>query len=419
MSNVHFLLAAIIVAISSGQTDVEQQDSEQPISFKTEKCTYNLVVHEMDTSRCPTFTKGLIQDQIPVQGNEITAKQEELEEVEDRIDSLEKQLLREIVKNRIMNSTLTRYDVALQRAESLLWEQRSNMTHLSDRVQELEKSLEYQKVKTNSLDKKLSSVMINVGEVINYVEKKLPKGTNIYEKAIAVQAASAVQTCGISDNHTIFKDCEDVHYQGHKASGVYYVKPLYGSCPIPVWCDMDTLPGGWMLLQRRESNKVDFNRNWAEYRKGFGDVTRDFWIGNENLFLFTNQDFYKLRVDLWDFYGSRVYAEYLFFKVDGERDQYMIHIANYTGTARDGFSKHEGNKFSTYDNDNDSWSEYHCAKDWKGGWWYNNCWYVILNGPYYNETDVKYKGISWNEWKSEQLKKVEMKIRPSFFYDNN
>lgn len=144
-------------------------------------------------------------------------------------------------------------------------------------------------------------------------------------------------------------------------------------------------------------------------------VAGEHWIGNDNLFLLTNQLHYALRIDLFDFYDSRVYAEYKYFKIDGERDRYTLHVGNHTGTAPDGLSNHNNVRFSTPDQDHDEWLDYHCAKEWTAGWWFNNCWFVILNGPYYNTTDVKYRGISWNDWKSEQLKHVEMKIRPAGF----
>lgn len=196
---------------------------------------------------------------------------------------------------------------------------------------------------------------------------------------------------------------------------MYYVTSLYTYCPVPVYCDMDTPPGGWLLIQRRQDASVNFNRKWHEYRVGFGDVNGEFWLGNDNLFLLTNQFHYKLRVDLWDFYGSRVYAEYRHFHVDGQRDKYKLHLANHSGTAPDGLGEHDGILFSTPDHDNDQWEEYHCAKEWSSGWWFSNCWFVILNGLWHNTTEVKYRGISWNEWKPEQLKKVEMKIRPNGF----
>ena len=199
---------------------------------------------------------------------------------------------------------------------------------------------------------------------------------------------------------------------GHRTNGVYYITPLYTNCPIPVYCDMETPPGGWTVLMRRTDGSLNFHRGWEAYRKGFGEVTKELWFGNDNIFLMSNQGFYELRVDLYDFYGSRVYAQYKTFKTDGERDNYRLHLGNYTGTAPDGFSSHDGVEFSTPDRDHDYWPDYHCAREWTAGWWFNNCWFVFLNGPYYNNTDVKYRGISWNDWKQEQLRHVEMKIRP-------
>lgn len=213
-----------------------------------------------------------------------------------------------------------------------------------------------------------------------------------------------------------FSDCDQVYQRGHTTSGVYYVIPAYSSCPIPVWCDMETTPGGWLLIQRRNSGKVDFNRNWKEYRDGFGDVVSEYWLGNDNIFLLTNQDNYEMRVDMWDFEGNRVYALYQSFKIDGARDNYKLHIHSFEGSAKDGLLKHNGMMFSTSDHDNDGWEDYNCAQEWEAGWWFNNCWFVILNGPYYNQSSIRYRGISWNEWKHEQLAKTEMKIRPSRMY---
>ena len=84
-------------------------------------------------------------------------------------------------------------------------------------------------------------------------------------------------------------DCAAVYESGHRHSGVYYVKPGAAACPVPVWCDMDTTPGGWLLFQRRQDGSVNFTRNWAQYRDGFGHVAGEHWLGNDNLFLLTNQ----------------------------------------------------------------------------------------------------------------------------------
>ena len=47
---------------------------------------------------------------------------------------------------------------------------------------------------------------------------------------------------------------------------------------------------------------------------------------------------------------------------------YTINVGGYTGDAGDSLAYHNGQRFSTYDRDNDS-SGSNCAQDWKGAWW--------------------------------------------------
>ena len=59
---------------------------------------------------------------------------------------------------------------------------------------------------------------------------------------------------------------------------------------------------------------------------------------------------------------------------------------------------HNGQKFSTKDNDND-YNEKNCATMFKGGWWYNNCHYVNLNGLYLNGSySGRPNGMEWHTW---------------------
>jgi hypothetical protein len=82
--------------------------------------------------------------------------------------------------------------------------------------------------------------------------------------------------------------------------------------PFKVFCDMDTDDGGWTVFQKRDDFELeeDFYRTWLEYKRGFGDLEREFWLGNDRLSMLTNQDLYQLRIDLEDFDGDKRFAHY-------------------------------------------------------------------------------------------------------------
>ncbi|KAK7104593.1 fibrinogen-like protein 1 [Littorina saxatilis] len=52
-----------------------------------------------------------------------------------------------------------------------------------------------------------------------------------------------------------------------------------------------------MVLQRRSSTPGNFNRTWKEYVDGFEEDGKDFWLGLQNLYIFTNSKQYDLNVN--------------------------------------------------------------------------------------------------------------------------
>ena len=80
---------------------------------------------------------------------------------------------------------------------------------------------------------------------------------------------------------------------------------------------------------------VDFYRGWESYKNGFGNLSGEFWLGNDNIHRLTDSDDVMLRVDLEDFEGNITYAEYTTFKVADEADKYKLLIGDYSGTAGD------------------------------------------------------------------------------------
>uniref|UniRef100_A0A7N4P8L1 Tenascin XB n=1 Tax=Sarcophilus harrisii TaxID=9305 RepID=A0A7N4P8L1_SARHA len=180
--------------------------------------------------------------------------------------------------------------------------------------------------------------------------------------------------------------------------------------PLEVYCDMETDGGGWLVFQRRMDGHTDFWRDWAEYAHGFGNISGEFWLGNEALHSLTQAGDYSLRVDLRAGNES-VFAEYDFFTVDSAAKYYRLHLEGYHGTAGDSMSYHSGSIFSTRDRDPNN-LHIPCAVSYRGGWWYRNCHYVNLNGLYGSIID--HQGVSWYAWKGFEfsIPFTEMKLRP-------
>ena len=151
-------------------------------------------------------------------------------------------------------------------------------------------------------------------------------------------------------------------------------------------------------------------------------VYGEHWLGNGMIHRLTNQDHYILRVELMDWDKKRRYAEYSEFVVDDEDEGFKLHIGGYQGDAGDAMSKHNKQKFSTRDVDNDQVVKEFggsCAKRFHAAWWYYKCYQSNLNGKYYRNGKVeekKFDGVAWKPWTGSNysLKHVEMKIRPLF-----
>ena len=90
---------------------------------------------------------------------------------------------------------------------------------------------------------------------------------------------------------------------GFNSSGVYTINPDGGK-PIQVFCDMITGGGGWTVFQKRLDASVDFYLKWESYKNGFGNLSGEFWLGNDNLHRLTAADDVMLRVDPEDFEGN-------------------------------------------------------------------------------------------------------------------
>ncbi|XP_038061066.1 microfibril-associated glycoprotein 4-like [Patiria miniata] len=221
-----------------------------------------------------------------------------------------------------------------------------------------------------------------------------------------------------------YRSCKMLLDAGHRSSGIYTIYPEgFGNGGLRVYCDMETDGGGWIVFQRRQDGSVDFYRNWIEYQSGFGDLSGEFWLGNDKLVTLTSDDSqgtWELRVDLEDWEGNTAWAKYSDFQISP--GEYNLNIGQYDASSTAGDSlgyfdrfvgTHRGRPFTTRDRDNDSW-ETNCAQNWKGAWWFDQCFLSHLNGPYFPYGRVQENmGVQWETWKGYfySLKTCSMKMR--------
>ena len=217
--------------------------------------------------------------------------------------------------------------------------------------------------------------------------------------------------------HFLFSDssCHSLLKNGHTESGEYKVK--INNVIKTVYCDMDTLDGGWTIIQRRGDfgrNKNYFLRSWKDYKNGFGDPVEDVWLGLEAVHHLTNEDEFQLMITLRDFDNNSTNLIVNNFTVGNEESGFKISYKNYNSKIGNSLPA-RGTKFSTIDQDNDAWSK-NCAKRFSGAWWYSACHNSNLNGLYLRGKHESFgNGVNWYHWKGYHysLKYTEMKIRPS------
>jgi angiopoietin 2 len=49
------------------------------------------------------------------------------------------------------------------------------------------------------------------------------------------------------------------------------------------YCEYSTEGMAWTIIQKRDNfyPPENFNRSWDDYKNGFGNLSRDFWFGND------------------------------------------------------------------------------------------------------------------------------------------
>uniref|UniRef100_A0A1Q3FNP0 Putative ficolin-3 n=2 Tax=Culex tarsalis TaxID=7177 RepID=A0A1Q3FNP0_CULTA len=268
------------------------------------------------------------------------------------------------------------------------------LEHLENRVSQLFEKLE-SIVAENQLatDERMENLSANVTRILDLLEEVERSGAivNHQNRLDKSDETTAVE----NNNASTITTCRDA-----PSTGIFQlaIPGLSSSAPVPVLCGVTLFQGSWLVIQQRVDGAVDFNRNWTEYRTGFGPMAGfgEFWLGLELISQITAGGGYELLVELKSETGEYGWARYGRFAVDGEASKYQLgELGEYSGTMGDSLANSGGMKFTTVDSDNDNWSR-NCAQHYMGGWWYNSCVFNNLNGLFTPKPNEY--GIHWNGW---------------------
>ncbi|XP_031621103.1 angiopoietin-2-like isoform X2 [Contarinia nasturtii] len=192
-------------------------------------------------------------------------------------------------------------------------------------------------------------------------------------------------------------------------------------------CSFDKIGLAWTVIQSRGhfngiSMPENFNRSWNDYKIGFGNLSGDFWYGNDLLHKLTYDDDMELKIVLGTWDNRSTEFRYEIFRVDSEDNRYNLFVSGFNGSDKslDAMAYHHNQDFSTFDQQNDKTGIdgrqkcCSCSQSYASGWWFNNCIEANLNGVYrFNPLNNNYVGIIWEKWLGDySLKSTKMMIRP-------
>ncbi|XP_028285452.1 angiopoietin-4 [Parambassis ranga] len=323
-------------------------------------------------------------------------------------NKLEKELLLQTSEISRLRDKNSRLESKVQMLES---QQKGELEDMKEEKNRLQSVIRTQMAAIESLEKQLRVASSN-STALQRQQAQLMESVHTLINMVAT-------TTGSPPSSQMWRDCADAYKAGHSVSGLYHIY-INSTDPVKVYCDMETGGGGWTVFQRRFNGSVDFQRGWMEYRKGFGDVLGEHWLGNEALHLLTSQSLYSLRVELRDWEGNSAHYQYDRFMLTNERQRYRLYLRGYSGTAgqQSSLATH-GIAFSTLDQDNDNCDHCKCAMMLTGGWWFDACGFSNLNGIYYSvgHNIRKHNGIKWHHFRGPiySLRSTSMMVRPYDF----
>nr|XP_061794148.1 angiopoietin-2-like [Nerophis lumbriciformis] len=347
--------------------------------------------------------------------NHTTRLERQLLENSLSTNKLEKQV---IVQTNEINKLNDKNSLLEKKVKDLEEQREVEQKTLQVEKEQLQNLLQRQTTIIFELEQKLLRVSSN-NSVLQHQQQELLETVNQLIHTFSTGATQVIKTAMMQDTPSTFMDCAAVFKSGNTKTGVYTLTLPNTTIEVKAFCDMELEEGGWTVVQKRFDGSVDFHRTWEEYKKGFGDPSGEYWLGNEFVSRLTSQHSYNLRIQLSDWEGNSAFSLYDQFSLDGEGKNYRIHLKGYSGTAGKISSIGQpGSDFSTKDADNDK-CVCKCSQLTTGGWWFDACGPSNLNGMYYQggQNSNRFNGIKWYYWKGSgySLRATSIMIRPADF----
>ncbi|XP_077573965.1 angiopoietin-related protein 4-like [Stigmatopora nigra] len=323
-------------------------------------------------------------------------REEESDDIHSRINTLQEKVDEVLTGTPRVESRDNSTMSFIQRVMSA---QNRRIDQLSDKIRQQQDKLDKQSLYLQMLQNKVAH------RAVKFLRRRDE------EMILRGDAASTDDKTGLA------RDCHDLFVQGQRESGIYTIH-AQNLPPFQVYCDMN-LEGGWTVIQRRTDGSQNFNQNWEGYKKGFGSLNGEFWLGLENIHIISTQGQYLLQVEVTDWAGQTQSTRYR-VNLDGEEKNYALHIVEDSSSGVEGESfllGTSGLPFSTADRDNDLNADVNCSEVHSGGWWFNSCGSSNLNGKYPKRSNPlrwQPKKMFWTNSKGQRqsLRKTLMKLAP-------
>uniref|UniRef100_A0A182IPY7 Fibrinogen C-terminal domain-containing protein n=1 Tax=Anopheles atroparvus TaxID=41427 RepID=A0A182IPY7_ANOAO len=178
----------------------------------------------------------------------------------------------------------------------------NKLNYLQDKLEDIEQNVNRRQCNLQTMDHGGKDKLEEMEERI------LAKGDILQNKLEALDAKMVSMEANLfkilNGTASAILNIRSCHKEPTKQSGAYFMKLGPNKDPFEVYCEQSAFGGGWIVFQHRSDGKVNFYRNWADYREGFGNLNGEFWLGLEYVYQITSSRPYELMVEMRDYSGN-------------------------------------------------------------------------------------------------------------------